>query len=151
MILRRSRKCAKKSRNRNWRSDVMRMKTERLLLSTLTVLLSTLLCSCANHHFRAANGAPPAGAPRYVELLREKQVATLHFPRGIYSFYAIDDKGFYYRAPRPVIQHTGAGSVPHDGGIFVDRTNLKKLRGYIFYAGALTHVGNLSRVPHQFR
>ena len=86
-----------------------------------------------------------------MELLKEKQVATLHFPAGVYSFYAVDDIGTYYRAPRPVIQRTGGGSVPRNGGIFVSRRDRNKLRGYIFYAGALTHVGNLSRVPHQFR
>jgi hypothetical protein len=109
------------------------------------------LCGCANPHFRVATQAPPAGTPRYVELLHEKQVATLHFPAGLYSFYAIDDKGYYYRAPRPIIRHTGGASVSHDGGIFLSRRDNKKMRGYIFYAGALTHVGNLSHVPHQFR
>lgn len=121
------------------------------VIFTFYLLFSTFLFSCANSHFRLASGGPPQNTPRYVELLREKQVATLHFPTGFYSFYAIDDKGFYYRAPRPVIQHTGAGSVFRNGGIFVNRRNPKRLRGYVFYAGALTHVGDLSRVPHQFR
>jgi len=125
----------------------MRSMAKHFLLSTLAFLLF----SCANTHFQVASGGPPQGTPRYVELLREKQVATLHFPVGVYSFYAIDDKGFYYRAPRPVIEHTRRGSVPHNGGIFVNKQNPNKLRGYIFYFGALTHVGDLSRTPHQFR
>src|SRR5438067_407992 len=120
-------------------------------VSIFYLLLFTLLCSCANHHFRIPAEGPPPNSPRYVELLKEKQVATLHFPAGVYSFYAVDDIGTYYRAPRPVIQRTGGGSVPRNGGIFVSRRDRNKLRGYIFYAGALTHVGNLSRVPHQFR
>jgi hypothetical protein len=66
--------------------------------------------------------------------LSDKQVANLHFPAGVYSFYAVDDTGWYYRAPRPVIQH--------------NRTRTSRLRGYIFYAGALTHVGDLSHAPH---
>jgi hypothetical protein len=112
--------------------------------------LAFLLCSCANHHFKVATGRPPAATPRYVELLTERQVATLHFPAGIYSFYAVDDIGLYYRAPRPIIQHTGGASVARKGGIFVSKRNPKKLRGYVFYAGALTHVGDLSHVPHVF-
>ena len=115
------------------------------LLSTLAFLLS----SCANHHFRIATDAPPASAPRSVELLADKQVANLHFPAGIYSFYALDDSGWYYRAGRAIVQHTGGGSVMRSGGIYVSKRDPHKLRGYIFYAGALTHVGDLSRTPHQ--
>jgi hypothetical protein len=84
-------------------------------------------------------------------LMKEKQVATLHFPAGVYSFYAVDDKGVYYRAPRPVMQHMGGGSRPHNGGIFVNKRNPARLRGYIFNAGALTHVGDFSRTPHELR
>jgi hypothetical protein len=110
-----------------------------------------VLCSCANHHFRLRAEGPPAHAPRYVELLAEKQVATLHFPAGLYSFYAVDDTGTYYRSPRPVIQRTGGGSVRRNGGVYVSRRHPTKMRGYVFYAGALTHVGDLSAVPHVTR
>jgi hypothetical protein len=121
-------------------------------LSLALPLLGILLCSsCANHHFRVTTETPPTATPRYVELLTERQVATLHFPAGTYSFYAVDDIGLYYRAPRPIIQHTGGASVARKGGIFVSKRNPKKLRGYVFYAGALTHVGDLSRVPHVFK
>jgi hypothetical protein len=82
-------------------------------------------------------------------LFSKKQVTTLHFPAGIYSFYAEDNKGFYYRSPTPVIQHRATGSQSREGGIFVSRKDPNKLRGYVFLAGALTHVGNLSRTPHQ--
>ena len=106
--------------------------------------------SCANQHFRVPAEGPPSAAARHVELLADKQVATLHFPAGMYSFYALDDNGFYYRAPRAVIQRTGGGSLARKGGIFVSRHNPGKLRGYVFFAGALTHVGDLSGTPHVF-
>jgi len=126
----------------------MRTKAQRLLLSTFAFLLCS---SCANHHFRISADGPPPTSPHYVELLADKQVATLHFPAGIYSFYAVDDTGSYYRTPRPILQHTGGGSVPRNGGIYLSKRNPRKLRGYIFYAGALTHVGDLSGTPHSFR
>jgi hypothetical protein len=122
-----------------------------ILLSTFYVLIFTLLGGCANQHFRIPAQGPPAGAPQAVELLREKQVANLHFPRGLYSFYAEDDKGFYYQSARPIIQHGTGSSSTHRGGLFVNRRHHNKLRGYIFLAGSITHVGDLSRVPHQFR
>jgi hypothetical protein len=116
-------------------------------LSTLAFLLS----SCASHHFQVSAGGPPNNVPRYLELRADKRVATLHFPAGIYSFYAVDDTGYYYRAPRPVFQHTSMGATPRNGGIFVSKRHPTRLRGYIFYAGALTHVGNLSHAAHEFR
>jgi hypothetical protein len=112
---------------------------------------SLLLTSCANQHFRVPAEGPPSDAPRYVELLSETQVATLHFPPGPYSFYAVDDMGYYYRAPRKILEHTGGGSVPCNGGIFVSKRNPRKLRGYVYLAGALTHVGDLSRARHELR
>lgn len=120
----------------------------RFLFSTLAFLLFS---ACANHHFRVPAEGPPSDAPRYVDLQEEKQIATLHFPPGAYSFYAVDDVGYYYRAPGQIIEHTGSGSVPHKGGIYVDKRNPKNLRGYIYTAGALTHVGNLSRAKYDFR
>jgi hypothetical protein len=125
----------------------MRLKANCLLLSTLAFLLS----SCANHHFHVPAEGPPRDAPRFVELRAGRQIATLHFPAGTYSFYAVDDVGYYYRAPRKIIQRTGGASVPRNGGIFVSKRDPKRLRGYIFFAGALTHVGNLSDAPHEFR
>ena len=120
----------------------------RFLLSTLAFLL---LSSCAgNRHFRAipAEGPPPTA--QHLELRSEHSVATLHFPAGIYSLQAVDDAGFYYRAPRKIVQHTAASSVLRDGGIFVSKRNPAKLRGYVYYAGTLTHVGNLAGAPHEF-
>jgi len=110
-----------------------------------------LLTACANHHFRVPAEGPPSDAPHYVDLLSETQVATLHFPPGSYSFYAVDDAGYYYRAPRKVVEHTGGSSMLHNGGIFMNKRDPKKLRGYIYLAGALTHVGDLSRARHELR
>ena len=87
-------------------------------------------------------------APRYLELRSDAQVFTLRFPRGIYQLNAEDRIGFYYRAPIEIAEHIGAGTTWHDGGIFVSKRNRKKLRGYVYRAGALTLVGNLSRTPH---
>jgi hypothetical protein len=124
----------------------------RAVISTFYFILSTLLlASCANHHFRIPAAGPPANSPRYVELLADKQVATLHFPAGLYAFYAVDDAGTYYRSLRPIIQRTGGGSVRHKGGLYLSNRNPQKMRGYVFYAGGLTHVGDLTRVPHVFR
>jgi len=114
------------------------------------LLFTFLFCSCGSQHFRVPAAGPPRAAPRYVQLDAETQVATLHFPPGLYSFYAMDDKGYYYRAPRSIIQHTGGRSLPRNGGIFVDKRSLRKLRGYIYYAGALTHVGDLSKAHYAF-
>jgi hypothetical protein len=110
-----------------------------------------LLTACANHHFRVPAEGPPSDAPRYVDLLAEKQIATLHFPPGAYSFYAVDDLGYYYRAPGKIAEHTGGSSILHNGGIYVNKRDPRKLRGYVYLAGALTHVGDLSRARHEFR
>ena len=121
--------------------------------STFYFLICTFfLSACANHHFHTVAEGPASNAPRYVELLAPKQVATLHFPPGSYPLYAVDDLGYYYRAPQKIAQHTGAGgSVLRDGGIFVSKRNPRKLRGFVYYAGQLTHVGDLSRTRYQFR
>jgi hypothetical protein len=120
--------------------------------STFYILLSAFfLCSCANHHFQVPAEGPPGDAPHYVDLLEARQVATLHFPAGFYSFYAMDDRGYYYRAPRQILQHTGGSTVPRKGGIYVTRASPRKLRGYVYLGGSLTHVGDLTHTPHQFR
>ena len=110
-----------------------------------------LLTACASRHFHVPAEGPPSDAPHYVDLLSETQVATLHFPPGSYSFYAVDDAGYYYRAPRRIVEHTGGGSMSHNGGIFMNKRDPKKLRGYIYLAGALTHVGDLSQARHELR
>jgi hypothetical protein len=128
----------------------MRACTKRLrfLLSNLTFLLCA---SCANHHYHVAAPAegPGNGAPRYVELLGETRVATLHFPAGLYSFYAVDDVGYYYRSRQKVVEHSRGSSILHNGGIYVNKRNMKKLRGYVYLGGALVHVGDFSRIKYE--
>jgi hypothetical protein len=110
-----------------------------------------LLTSCAGHHFHVIRSGETVTAPHYLELRSEESVATLHFPAGLYSLHAIDDAGMYYRASRKIVQHMTSGPLLRDGGIFVSKRNPRKLRGYVFFAGALTHVGDLSRTQHIFR
>ena len=93
----------------------------------------------------------PAPTAQYLEMEAEAAAATLHFPAGLYTLCATDSTGFYYRAPRKIIQHTGGGSVSHEGGVYVRKNNPGNLRGYVYIAGALTHVGNFSSVRHEFR
>ena len=115
--------------------------------------MAALLCvSClGSRQFQMipAEGPPPTA--EYLELESEASAATLHFPAGLYTLYATDSTGYYYRAPRKIFQHTGGGSVPHEGGIYVRKINPGNLRGYVYIAGALTHVGNFSDVAHEFR
>ena len=118
-----------------------------VIISALAVLS---VSSCAHAQSRIAANQPSPTTPRYIDLLAERQVATLHFPAGRYFLYGVNAKGFYYRAPRPVVQHTGGGSVLRNGGLFLNRTNENKIRGYIYLAGALTHVGDFSRARYVF-
>lgn len=120
----------------------------RFLLSTLAFLLFS---SCANRHFEVVAEGPPGDAPHYVELLDGVQLATLHFSPGLYSFYAVDDFGYYYRAPRKVVEHTAGTSAFHSGGLYVSKKSPKRLRGYVYMAGGLTHVGDLTHAHYEFR
>jgi hypothetical protein len=117
-----------------------------------TAALALLFASCLGSRQFAtipAEGPPPTA--QYLELESGTAVATLHFPAGIYTLYATDSNGYYYQAPQKIIQHTAGGSLPHQGGVYVRKQNPDNIRGYVFIAGALTHVGNLSKVHHQFR
>ncbi len=130
----------------------MKNNTLRQSLKFLACLGALLFASClGSRQFQMipAEGPPPTA--QYLEVESETAAATLHFPAGLYTLYATDSTGYYYRAPRKIIQHTGGGSVAHDGGVYVRKTNPNNLRGYFFMAGALTHVGNFSNVAHQFR
>jgi hypothetical protein len=110
----------------------------------LFICITSLLASCATHERFAS-------PPRVLELYAERRVAMLHFPRGTYQLASEDRRGYYYEAPGGVIEHTAAGSVHRKGGIFVSRHDRDKLRGYVVMPYGLTHVGNLSRVEHEFR
>jgi len=124
-----------------------------MVMRTLIGLgIALLLTSCGgSHHFRATTAAETTSTPPYLELRSEHAVGTLHFPRGIYVLDAVDDKGYYYRAPRRIVQHSFSGNLSHNGGIFVAKRDPRKLRGYVILASGLTHVGNLSRTQHEFR
>jgi hypothetical protein len=111
------------------------------------ILLAFILSSCAGSgHPQLISPSEGPPSRRYIELLRDKQIATLHFPAGIYTLEAADKIGYYYRAPRKVRERYAL----LDGGIFVSKHDPQKLRGYVFRAGTLTHVGNLSHVAHRF-
>jgi hypothetical protein len=111
-----------------------------------------LLGSCGgSSHPRPVSDTAAIPMPRTLELYSEVHVATLHFPGGSYLLSAADRIGYYYRAPGGVIEHTALGPVPRDGGIFVSKRNRAKLRGYVYLAGGVTHVGNFSDAQHRFR
>ena len=113
---------------------------------------SLLLASCAgSSHPRLVTPSEGPISPRYLEINSELHAATLHFPTGVYTLSAIDKIGYYYRAPRKIAEHFGGGSFWREGGIFVSKRNPQKLRGYVFRAGTVTHVGNFSRAKHRFR
>lgn len=123
--------------------------TQRLNLFFLFILLAStfILSSCAgSSHPRLISPSEGPPSRRSILLDSEKQVATLHFPAGIYTLNAADRIGYYYRAPRKIRE----GGSWLDGGIFVSKRDPQKLRGYVFRAGTITHVGNLSHVQHRF-
>jgi hypothetical protein len=125
---------------------------QRFLLSTLAFLLCTFLLACAGSpHPQLLHSPAAAPSPAFLELNSEVHVATLRFPPGVYSLYAVDRIGYYYHAPRGIVQPTGQGSAVRRGGIFVSKRNRAKLRGYVYLAGSVTHVGNLSRANYRFR
>src|SRR5437667_11967986 len=117
----------------------------RFLLSNLAFLLSILLSSCVgSSHPRLISPSEGPASPQYLEIYSELHAATLHFPAGVYTLNAVDKIGYYYRAPRKIAEHAGGGSLWREGGIFVSKRNPQRLRGYVFRAGTITHVGNFS-------
>src|SRR2546423_462201 len=123
----------------------------KLWISCASLALSMLFMSCAgSSHPRAARASDAARTSRYLEIDSELRAATLHFPAGVYTLTAADKIGYYYRAPRKIAEHAGTGSLGREGGIFVSKRNPQKLRGYVFRAGTLTHIGNVSRAKHHF-
>ena len=123
----------------------------RLGSQLLNIALAIVLSGCAgSSHPRLVSPSEGPISPRYLEIYSEKQIATLHFPAGVYTLNAVDKIGYYYRAPRKISEHLAGRSVWCDGGIFVSKRNPEKLRGYVWRAGAITHVGNFSAVRHRF-
>jgi hypothetical protein len=130
----------------------MRNRNKSVIRAVRILLLSTfylLLFSCAgSRHYHPIPAEGPPAIARYLELRSEVSVATMHFPAGTYSLVAEDDRGYYYRAPRKVAEHSAGAPIWHDGGIYVNKRDPRRLRGYVYWGGKLTHVGNLSRARH---
>lgn len=122
-------------------------------MRTLTgLVVALLLASCGGgRHFRATNAAATSSTPPYLELRSAPSAATLHFPRGLYVLDATDDNGYYYRAPRKILQHSFSGGLQYSGGVFVSKRDPRRLRGYVVLPSGLTHVGNFSRADYEFR
>ena|ERR1700704_1245682 len=113
-------------------------------------LIPTLFLSCAGSPRPPAEAPGSVNAPSAIELQTEARVASVHFPAGIYTLSAADRIGYYYRSSRGVIQGSGPGRVVRRGGIFVSKRNQAKLRGYVYFGGTVTHVGNLSHAHYEF-
>ena len=111
-----------------------------------------LVAACGgSSHPRVVGNSGTAAAPAFIELRSEVHAAMLRFPAGTYTLTSADKIGYYYRAPRKILQPTAAGSFPRDGGIFVSKRSRDKLRGYIYLGGAITHIGNFSKADYVFR
>ena len=117
----------------------------------LVLVAAVVSSSCGGRNFRTIGAGETNAAPPYIELYSEPSAGTLHFPRGLYSLDAVDDKGYYYRAPRKIVQHSWSGGLPHDGGLFIAKRDRRKMRGYVILPGGLTHVGNFSSAHYEFR
>ena len=118
----------------------------------IALLMATcLLAACAARNFHVLPPGEGVATPRYIDLQEPVSAATMHFPPGAYTLYAADNNGYYYKAPKKIAEHTAAGNNFHDGGLFVPKQDQKKLRGYVYWAGALTHVGSFPRAKRAFR
>ena len=115
------------------------------------ICFALLLGACAGSPHPPAEAPGSVNAPAAIELQREVRVASVHFPAGTYTLSAADRIGYYYRSSRGVIQGSGPGRVARQGGIFVSKRNQAKLRGYVYFGGTVTHVGNLSHARYEFR
>lgn len=124
----------------NWR---------RSLLSAWLFLSLGALSGCTgSKHFQDVDESGVSGVPRFLELHRGLRAATLHFPAGTYVLQATDDNGYYYRAPRPVVEHDfSAISGQHNGGLY-RRKDGRGLRGYVYRVGSLTHVGSFGHADY---
>ena len=116
-------------------------------------LLILLLLACAGctggRNYRTLDSAIPSGAARFLELAHSAQIATLHFPAGTYVLEATDDNGYYYRAPRQILEKSFSGPLFHDGGLYLGNSRRESLRGYVDWYNGLVQVGNLSRAEYE--
>jgi hypothetical protein len=122
----------------------------KIKVATLAVT-SFVIAACAGSPHPPAEAPGSVNAPSAIELQAEARVASVHFPAGVYTLSAADRIGYYYRSSRGVIQGSGPGRVVRIGGIFVSKRDQTKLRGYVYFGGSVTHVGNLSRARYEFR
>ena len=117
----------------------------------LFVAFLSLTACTGGKHFEVVAEGPPANVAPYVIVTKTAQVGNLHFPAGAYRFYARDDRGYYYRAPGPVLEHVPGNPLPRKGGVYVLTQNPPVVRPYVYLAGALTHVGTLKRDSYEFQ
>jgi hypothetical protein len=129
------------------------MTSDKIIRIAIAAIALPILTGCGGspHPRAVSNTGGTANVPQFLELRSEVRASTLHFPAGLYSLAAADKIGYYYRAPRKILQHTAASSVPREGGIFVSKRNRTKLRGYIYLGGGAVHVGNFSHANYAFR
>ena len=132
------------------KSDERKVVRNKIKVAALAAM-SFVLAACAGSPHPPAEAPGSVNASSAIELQAEARVAGVHFPAGIYTLSAADRIGYYYRSSRGVIQGSGPGRVVRQGGIFVSKRNRTKLRGYVYFGGAVTHVGNLSHARYEFR
>lgn len=124
----------------------------RTIATFAALLAAFLLAGCGGTDRRhAIDPAGTTSTPPYLQLRSKTSAGTLHFPAGLYVLDSEDHKGYYYRAPRKIVQRSFSGGLGRDGGIFVSKQDQRRLRGYVIMPGGLTHVGNLSRADYEFR
>ncbi len=120
--------------------------------AAVIALFALPLSACTGgKHFQVVAEGPPASVPQYVIVTRPPQIATLHFPSGAYRFYATDDRGYYYQAPGPVLEHVAGNPLPRKGGVYVLKQQPPVVRAYVYLPGGLTHVGKLKRDSYEFQ
>lgn len=120
----------------------------------LSLLFFAALISggCAgSRNFHPLDESAASAAPRFLELRRSAQSATLHFPAGIYVLTAEDDAGFFYQAPQKIVENSFSGPLRHEGGVYLQKSRRGHLRGYVYWYGGLVHVGDLSRAEYVLR
>ncbi len=120
------------------------------LIHALTLLLLVCAgCTGGRNYRMLDDAAAPVPAPRFLELRHSAQVATLHFPAGTYVLEAVDDGGYYYRAPQQVLEKSFSGPLFHNGGLYLSNSRRRVLRGYVDWYNGLVQVGNLSRADYE--
>ena len=118
---------------------------------SIALFLLFLTSRTGGKHFEVVAEGPPASVPKYVIVTKAPQIGNLHFPAGAYPFYARDDRGYYYRAPHPVLEHVPGNPLPRKGGVYVLKQNPPVVRPYVYLAGGLTHVGKLKSGTYEFQ